>query len=45
MIHPSPTTPVAIDTARGTLEQVVAPTATKPGYIVVSFPNTSIRRT
>lgn len=41
MIHPSPTTPVAIDTARGTLEQVVAPTATKPGYIVVSFPNTS----
>lgn len=41
MIHPSPTTPVAIDTARGTLEQVVAPTATKSGYIVVSFPNTS----
>ncbi|MCW5769421.1 MAG: hypothetical protein KIT19_12135 [Phycisphaeraceae bacterium] len=41
MIHPSPTTPVAIDTARGTLEEVVAPTATKPGYIVVSFPNTS----
>ncbi len=41
MIHPSPTTPVAIDTARGTLEQVVPATLTKPGYIVVSFPNTS----
>lgn len=41
MIHPSPTTAIAIDTARGTLEQVVEATATKPGYIVVSFPNTS----
>lgn len=41
MIYPSPTNAIAIDTARGTLEQVVDATATKPGYIVVSFPNTS----
>lgn len=41
MIAPAPTTPIAPDLARGKLEEIVADTATKPGYIVVSFPNTS----
>lgn len=29
--------------ARGVLEEIVAPSATKPGYIVLSVPNTNYR--
>src|SRR4051812_311150 len=41
MITPAPTTKIDPSLARGTLTEIVAPTATKPGYIKVSFPNTS----
>lgn len=41
MITPAPTTKIDPALARGTLVGVVAATATKPGYITVSFPNTS----
>lgn len=41
MIHPSPTTPLEPHVARGELVEIVAPSATRAGYIVVSFPNTS----
>jgi hypothetical protein len=41
MITPTPTTKIAPDLARGVLTEVVAPTATRPGYIVLSIPNTS----
>jgi len=41
MITPSPTTKIDPSLARGTLTEIVAATATKPGYIKVSFPNTS----
>lgn len=41
MITPSPTTKIDPTHARGTLGANVAPTATKPGYIVFSVPNTS----
>lgn len=41
MITPTPTTRIAPDLARGVLSEVVAPTATRPGYIVLGIPNTS----
>lgn len=41
MIHPAPTDKIAPTLARGELSEVVAPTATRPGHIVISFPNTS----
>lgn len=41
MITPAPTTKIDPSLARGTLTEVVAPTATKTGFIKVSFPNTS----
>jgi len=43
MIHPAPTDKIAPTLARGELSEVVAPTATKPGHIVIEFPNTSYR--
>lgn len=41
MLYPAPTTKIDPSLARGVLEAVVAPTATKPGHVVISFPNTS----
>lgn len=41
MIYPAPTTRIDPTLARGVLEQIVEPTATRAGYIVVSYPNTS----
>jgi len=41
MITPAPTTKIDPSLARGTLTDIVASTATKPGFIKVSFPNTS----
>ena len=41
MIHPAPTDKIAPTLARGELSEVVAPTATKPGHVVIEFPNTS----
>lgn len=41
MLHPAPTSKIAPTLARGELSEVVAPTATRPGHIVISFPNTS----
>jgi hypothetical protein len=41
MIHPAPTDKIAPTLARGELSEVCAPTATKPGHIVIEFPNTS----
>ena len=41
MITPSPTTKIEPSLARGTLTEIVAPTATNTGFIKVSFPNTS----
>jgi hypothetical protein len=43
MIYPAPTSKIDPTLARGLLEEVVEPTATRPGYIVVSLPNTSYR--
>lgn len=43
MIHPAPTTAIDPKLARGVLEEVVAETPTKPGYVVVGFANTSYR--
>lgn len=41
MITPSPTTKIDPTLARGVLSEVVAATATKPGFVKVTFPNTS----
>ena len=41
MITPSPTTKIDPKLCRGVLEQVVAESATRPGYVVISVPNTS----
>lgn len=41
MIHPAPTDKIAPTLARGELSEVFAATATKPGYLVIEFPNTS----
>jgi hypothetical protein len=41
MITPSPTAKIDPALARGTLTEVVAPTATKPGYLKFAVPNTS----
>ena len=41
MITPAPTTRIDPRLARGVLAEVVAPTATKPGYIKLTVPNTS----
>lgn len=44
MIHPAPTTPIAPSLARGTLAEIVPPTATQPeGFIIIEFPNTNYR--
>ena len=43
MIYPAPTSKIDPALARGTLEEIAGPTATQPGYIVVSVPNTSYR--
>jgi hypothetical protein len=43
MIHPAPTSQIAPGVARGVLAEFVAPTPTRPGYIVVEFPNTNYR--
>lgn len=43
MIHPAPTSKIDPSLARGTLEEVVAATATKPAYAVLGFANTSYR--
>ena len=43
MINPSPTTAIDPKLARGILEEAHESTATKPEYLVVSFPNTSYR--
>lgn len=41
MIQPAPTSKIDPRLARGVLAEVVAPSATKPGYIKVTFPNTN----
>jgi len=41
MITPAPTGKIDPATARGTLAEAVAATATKPAFIKVNFPNTS----
>ncbi|TVQ60510.1 MAG: hypothetical protein EA378_11615 [Phycisphaerales bacterium] len=43
MLHPAPVTSRPLHIALGKLLEVVDATATKPSYIVVSFPNTSYR--
>jgi hypothetical protein len=43
MIYPAPTSKIDPTLARGTLEEIVGPTATQTGHIVVSVPNTSYR--
>lgn len=41
MITPHPTTKIDPTLARGVLDAIVPPTATRAGYIVLSVPNTS----
>lgn len=41
MITPSPTAKIDPSLARGTLVEVVPPTATKPGYLTFAVPNTN----
>jgi len=41
MITPSPTSRIDPSTARGTLVEIVEATATKLGFIKITFPNTS----
>ncbi|MFM9994181.1 MAG: hypothetical protein ACKVU4_00100 [Phycisphaerales bacterium] len=41
MITPAPTSKIGPKLARGVLAEVVAPTATKPGYIRMTFLNTN----
>lgn len=41
MITPSPTTKISPELARGVLAAVVEPTATRPGYIRLTVPDTS----
>jgi hypothetical protein len=43
MITPAPTSKIAPNLARGVVEEIVPDTATKPGYLVVSFPDTSYK--
>lgn len=43
MLEPAPTTQIDPELARGRLEEVVDATATKPGYLVLSFANTGYR--
>lgn len=43
MLQPAPTTTIDPRLARGVLEEIHEPTATKPAFIVISFPNTSYR--
>jgi hypothetical protein len=43
MISPAPTSAIDPKLARGVLEEVIEPTATRPARIVLSFPNTSYR--
>ncbi|MBC7772209.1 MAG: hypothetical protein H7210_06930, partial [Pyrinomonadaceae bacterium] len=41
MINPAPTSRIDPTLARGTLLEVIAATATRPGYVNITFPNTS----
>lgn len=41
MIHPAPTSKVDPTLLRGTLEQVIPASATKPAHVVLGFANTS----
>lgn len=43
MINPAPTTKIDPKLARGTFVEMVPETATRPGYAVLTFPNTSYR--
>lgn len=43
MIHPAPTTRIDPTLARGELLEVVGATATLPGYIIFTIPNSSYR--
>jgi hypothetical protein len=43
MIDPAPTTQIDPGLARGTLAEVHPATATKPAYVVLTFPNTDYR--
>ncbi|MEM9165977.1 MAG: hypothetical protein AAGB48_03020 [Planctomycetota bacterium] len=43
MLKPAPTSAIDPKLARGILEEVSEPTATKPAFVVLSFPNTSYR--
>ena len=41
MIHPAPTSKIDPRLARGTLARVVPAIATRPGYLVATYPNTN----
>lgn len=41
MLHPAPTTKIDPTIARGTLEEMLPATATKPAFAVISFHNTN----
>ncbi len=43
MLHPAPTSRIAPTLARGELADIIAPTATRPGHVVITFPNTNYR--
>lgn len=43
MIYPAPTARIDPTLARGLLEEIVEPGVARPGYIVVSLPNSSYR--
>lgn len=43
MITPAPTSKIAPMLSRGVLDEIVPDTATTPGYVVISFPDTSYR--
>lgn len=41
MLYPAPTTAIDPALARGTLEEIVQPSATRPAFIKLALPNTS----
>lgn len=43
MIHPAPTSKIDPRLARGTLADIIQPTATQSGYMVLTVPNTNYR--
>lgn len=43
MLHPAPTSKIALHLARGTVVEHIAATATKPAFVVLSIPNTSYK--